>query len=527
MKNKQLWIRLLLVFNFFVCIEMAVAQNANGFNYQAIVRNATGVLMLNQNVDFKLHLIENSPTATPIYTEIHNVTTDDLGQVNLIIGKGVNVFGDFATINWSSTTFFLMIELNVGNGFVAMGTTQLMSVPFAMYAQKTADNGIPNGSQFGQMLYWNGAAWATLAPGTNGTTLRWCADQPTWGSCKPKIKIINIQKDLLTENTVVLRYNLQDDGGEPLTGLGAIYGISPNPSENTYTAPNLDYGIGIDTFKLTNINYNTTYYFKVFATNSVGISVSETISFMIQPPAAPIVETTLFTPSVTYSKAIAQGTIINNNGSLVTSKGFVWSTVSNPTILSNSGMVLVDNETDVFSATLLNLLQETTYYVKAFATNAIGTTYGSELNITTASRISGSYKVIQGEYWRINVYRPDITWVDQIRTIQKINETTNYLSDWCGPFEMASNSHYFTINAANVVNVPNVIFATTQLFNGLPSTNCIENPTLLTNACNFAGPQNIYILDNVNGKDRIYRTYGYNAASGPREFYEVLEKIVD
>ncbi len=527
MKNKLLCIKLLLVFSFFVTINVSVAQNANGFNYQAIVRNASGELLLNQNVDFKLHLIENSPTASPIYTENHSVTTDDLGQVNLIIGKGVNIFGDFGTINWSSTSYFLLIELNLGNGFVTMGTTQLMSVPFAMYAQKTADNGIPNGSQYGQMLYWNGSAWATLAPGTNGSTLRWCAGQPTWGSCKPKIQIINLQKDLSTENAVVLRYNLKDDGGETLTGFGAIYGVSPNPTENTYTAPNLDYAIGINSFQLTNINYDTTYYFKVFATNSVGISVSETISFIIQPPAAPIVQTTLLTPGVTYSKALAQGTIVNNNGSLVTSKGFVWSTVTNPTILSNSGMVVVNNQTETFSATLSNLLQETTYYVKAFATNAVGTSYGSESTLTTMSRIAGSYKVIQGEYWRINVYRPDITWVDQIRTIQKINDTTNYLSDWCGPFNMTSNSHYFTINAANEVIVPNAIFGTTQLLNGSPSTNCIENSILLTNACNYAGPQNILILDNVNGKDRIYRTYGYNVASGPREFYEVLEKIVD
>ena len=116
------------------------AQAPQGFNYQATVRNNSGDLIVNTNVYFKFNVIQGSNTAVPIFTETHYVPTDDLGQVNLIIGQGTANTGVFSELDWSLGSFYLGIELDTGSGYVAMGTTQLLSVPYALYAENSGNS---------------------------------------------------------------------------------------------------------------------------------------------------------------------------------------------------------------------------------------------------------------------------------------------------------------------------------------------------------------------------------------------------
>ena len=115
------------------------AQAPQGFNYQATVRNSSGALIVNQNVNFKFNIMLNSQTSVPVFTETQYVPTDDVGQVNLIIGQGTATTGTFSTINWGNGNYYLGIELNTGAGYVAMGTTQLLSVPYALYANSSGN----------------------------------------------------------------------------------------------------------------------------------------------------------------------------------------------------------------------------------------------------------------------------------------------------------------------------------------------------------------------------------------------------
>ena len=110
------------------------AQAPQGFNYQATVRNAAGDLIINQNVTFKFNIMLNTSTSLPVFSETHYVPTDDLGQVNLTVGEGTATTGTFAAIDWGTGNYYLGIELKTGANFVAMGTTQLLSVPYALYA---------------------------------------------------------------------------------------------------------------------------------------------------------------------------------------------------------------------------------------------------------------------------------------------------------------------------------------------------------------------------------------------------------
>ena len=118
----------------FVVTIASNAQAPQGFNYQATVRNSSGTLIINQSVLFKFSILQNSVSGTAVYSENQTATTDELGHVNLIVGQGTPTKGTFSAINWGNGTYYLGIELNTGSGYVAMGTTQLLSVPYALHA---------------------------------------------------------------------------------------------------------------------------------------------------------------------------------------------------------------------------------------------------------------------------------------------------------------------------------------------------------------------------------------------------------
>jgi hypothetical protein len=147
--------------------------------------------------------------------------------------------------------------------------------------------------------------------------------------------------------------------------------------------------------------------------------------------------------------------------------------------------------------------------------------------VSVGTRFAGDYYVIQCDYWRIGVIRPDVTgpFLGTKVTIESVNATTYRKLEYAGPFN--GNEFYFTIDPSDVVNVPTTYNGEVQLLNALPAINCTENPGDMTNACSVAGLQNVVTRDDVEGKDRIYMTYGYLAATGSREFYEVLEKVVE
>ena len=176
-KNRFLFVLLFAVQSLF-------AQIPQGFNYQATVRNQTGELLTNEYVGFKFHILQGSSDATPTYSELHYISTDDLGVVHLSIGSGSAEAGTFNQIDWSLGDYHMGIEINTGSGFIDMGTTQLMSVPFALYALNsgtTNNASLPQGNTVGDLLSWNGSAWtvedvsATMSPvylAENGITVK-------------------------------------------------------------------------------------------------------------------------------------------------------------------------------------------------------------------------------------------------------------------------------------------------------------------------------------------------------------------
>ncbi|MDB4655513.1 hypothetical protein OAE48_01570 [Flavobacteriales bacterium] len=116
---------------------LAFAQAPQGINYQAVVRDAGGDELVSQAVSLRMTILENNTTT--VYQETHSATTNDFGLVNLVIGQGTATQGTFNTIDWSTGNYFAQTEVDVSGGtnYSLMGSQQLMSVPYALYAKNT------------------------------------------------------------------------------------------------------------------------------------------------------------------------------------------------------------------------------------------------------------------------------------------------------------------------------------------------------------------------------------------------------
>lgn len=113
------------------------AQFNKWISYQTVVRDNAGKLMSGKNVTFKISILKTSAGGSVVYSETHVTATTALGLVNLEIGNGSAQTGSFINIAWGADKYFLQVELDAtGGGYVPMGTTEILNVPRALYAEK-------------------------------------------------------------------------------------------------------------------------------------------------------------------------------------------------------------------------------------------------------------------------------------------------------------------------------------------------------------------------------------------------------
>ncbi len=151
------------------------AQVPQGISYQAIAINGSGNPVVSSNVGVRLSVLDNSATGTVLYTETQTKTTNPQGLFNLVIGQGTPTAGTFSTINWGTNSKFLKVEMDVAGGtnYTLVGTTQLLSVPYAMTAGTIANPGgaisFANNSGNGDIVVYsnsearsyNGTSWSS------------------------------------------------------------------------------------------------------------------------------------------------------------------------------------------------------------------------------------------------------------------------------------------------------------------------------------------------------------------------------
>jgi hypothetical protein len=171
------------------------SQSPQAISYQAVVRDNGGKIVPNQIVAFRFSIHDITTSGTVVYSERHVVTSNQLGLVTLNIGTGTALSGSFSTIGWGSASKFLQVDLdyNAGTSYITMGTTQMLSVPYALFAGSSAGSasgdlsgnypspvvskingsllGATTSATTGQVLKYNGTAWDPASDNNSGGTV--------------------------------------------------------------------------------------------------------------------------------------------------------------------------------------------------------------------------------------------------------------------------------------------------------------------------------------------------------------------
>ncbi len=171
--------------------------------------------------------------------------------------------------------------------------------------------------------------------------------------------------------------NVTSDGGEDTVRRGVCWS-EVNTTPNTNDRMTFDgRGTGEYTSNITGVAQGITYYVRAYAYNSAGFSYGEVVSFT--PTGVPVVVTSSTFSNVNGTSAVGNGSVTNEGSSAVIDEGLCWSTSQLPTIS--------DNHTTSFTATINGLSPNTTYYVRAYATNSTGTGYGNQVTLVTGYTI--------------------------------------------------------------------------------------------------------------------------------------------
>lgn len=173
--------------------------------------------------------------------------------------------------------------------------------------------------------------------------------------------------------------NVTNDGGSTITARGICWGINNNPTISNSKTINGS-GLGTFTSNITGLVDGSIYYVRAYATNKSGTSYGNNVSFSTQPATLAVL-TTNSVSNTTQTSAISGGEITSSGGATVTARGVCWSLSTNPTISDN--LTSDGNGIGSFNSNITGLSSGTTFYVRAYATNKVGTSYGNnELCIT-------------------------------------------------------------------------------------------------------------------------------------------------
>lgn len=411
---------------FWLCPGVSTAQSPQRFSYQALIRDAADVVLVNTTIGMRVSILQGSAVGPSVYTETHSASTNAGGIVMLEIGGGTPVSGSMAAIDWSASTYYIKTETDPSGGtsYNISGTHQLISVPYAMYSgtgnfndlenkpvidgsetkvnsgpgiavtgsgtaatpylinfsiqSLTRDQRIALASPYaGQIIWCNNCGTAGELQVYNGTTwTNWCGGVAL--AAAPSLTTTAASS--VAAYTASSGGNVTSDGGAAVSARGVCWNTSPNPTTANSTTSD---GSGTGSFvsSVTGLNPLTTYYLRAYATNSTGTAYGNEISFTTTATTPTV--TTDAASSITTTTATSGGNVTSDGGSAVTARGVCWSTSPNPTTANSK--TTDGSGTGTFTSSLTGLSSGTTYYVRAYATNGIGTAYGNQVSFSTVT----------------------------------------------------------------------------------------------------------------------------------------------
>ncbi len=162
--------KIILLFAVWVSIaNQTMAQAPQKFNYQGVARNSTGAPIASAPIGLRISILDGSSSGSVVYQETQMVNTNTYGLYNIAIGTGTVLSGTIAGVPWATGDKYMKVEIDPtgGSSYVNLGATQLLSVPYAMYAA----SGTPGPSGPAGPTGATGSAGTPGAAGTNGNTV--------------------------------------------------------------------------------------------------------------------------------------------------------------------------------------------------------------------------------------------------------------------------------------------------------------------------------------------------------------------
>jgi len=189
----------------------------------------------------------------------------------------------------------------------------------------------------------------------------------------------------ITNSTASSGGTISSTGGAAITARGVCWSTTPNPTVALATKTT-DAASNPFTSSITGLSSGTLYYVRAYATNSQGTGYGQPLTFTTSSPTVPSLTTTAVT-SVKAFTASSGGDISSDGGAAITARGVCWSTSPNPTVDLTSKTT--DAATDPYNSSITGLGPLSTFYLRAYATNSIGTGYGNEVTFTTPDLAAG------------------------------------------------------------------------------------------------------------------------------------------
>ena len=186
----------------------------------------------------------------------------------------------------------------------------------------------------------------------------------------------------ISNSTAVSGGNITSDGGAAITLRGICWSTSHNP-DITATHTTDGTGTGVFMSGMNGLTASTTYYVRAYAVNSAGTAYGNEINFSTNTVTTLATVSTNTANSITANSATCGGNVLTDGGDPVTVRGVCWATTTGPLV---GGSHTTDGSgIGVFTSSITGLTVNTVYYVRAYATNSLGTAYGNEVSFTASN----------------------------------------------------------------------------------------------------------------------------------------------